>query len=239
MIELKLVRSYPRELIALDEVGRSPLSGPVVVGALRVRVPDAAVLETLVRSFRRNGVKDSKALSGEARARLLEKLGVPALPFRKRGSFRWKGLDLAFITWEMDHAVIDRENIYRASLRGMREAAASLQTGPRDEATLLIDGPSTLRGDRAEPWEEIPLVKGDVRSSLVGLAAVVAKEARDAHMREMHARYPGYGFDTNVGYPTRAHRRAIAELGPCPIHRRSFGTVRAYVAPDAGTGSVG
>ncbi|MFL5785972.1 MAG: ribonuclease HII, partial [Bacteriovoracaceae bacterium] len=202
MIELKLVKNFPREIIAVDEVGRSPLPGPVVIGGLRVVVNDYNSLITLLRSLRRNGVKDSKLLTSETRLELLEKFGVRDVPFRQKGEFSWKGLEIQHVTWDMNHEIIDTENIFQASMRGMKEAALELQNGDRSQTTVLIDGQCKLRwGEEASPWEEITIVKGDVKSSLVGLAAIIAKEKRDAFMKEMHALYPVYGFDTNAGYP--------------------------------------
>lgn len=231
MIELKLVKNFPREIIAVDEVGRSPLSGPVVIGALRVVIPDHESLISLLRSFRRNGVKDSKLLTGDDRRELLRKFGVRDVPFRQKATFTWKNLELTHVTWDMDHSVIDSENIFQASMRGMKEAALEIQSGDRTFTTVLIDGQCRLRWPEGEasPWEEITIVKGDVKSSLVGLAAIIAKEKRDAFMREMHALYPVYGFDTNAGYPTPFHRKAIEVHGPCPIHRKSFAKVKEFI----------
>lgn len=101
MIELKLIKNFPQEIIAVDEVGRSPLSGPVVIGALRVLVHDYDSLITLLRSLRRNGVKDSKLLQATGRQEILQKLKIPDLPYREKGSFTWKGLELSFVTWDM------------------------------------------------------------------------------------------------------------------------------------------
>lgn len=231
MIELKLIKNFPREIIAVDEVGRSPLSGPVVIGALRIVVQDYQSLITLLRSLRRSGVKDSKLLSHEHRAELLQKFGVKDMPFRQKGNFSWKGIDLTYVTWDMDHQTIDSENIFQASMRGMKEAATEVQSGDRTLTTVLIDGQCKLRWteNEATPWEEITIVKGDVKSSLVGLAAIIAKEKRDAFMREMHALYPVYGFDTNSGYPTPFHRKAIEVHGPCPIHRKTFSKVKEFI----------
>ena len=231
MIELKLIKEFPREIIAVDEVGRSPLSGPVVIGALRIVVQDYQSLITLLRSLRRNGVKDSKLLSPENRALLLQKFGVSDAPFRQKGIFSWKGIELTHVTWDMDHSIIDRENIFQASMRGMKEAALEVQSGEKKLTTVLIDGQSRLRWNENEtpPWEEITIVKGDVKSSLVGLAAIIAKEKRDAFMKEMHSLYPVYGFDTNAGYPTPFHRKAIEVHGPCPIHRKSFSKVKEFI----------
>jgi ribonuclease HII len=230
MIELKLVQNFPQEIIAVDEVGRSPLSGPVVIGALRILVNDYESLISLLRSLRRSGVKDSKVLTGPERALLLQKFKIPLLHFREKGIFSWKGLDISFVTWQMEHTIIDQENVLEASLRGMKEAALHLQEGSLVETTVLIDGHCKLRWCEERPsWKEIVIVKGDVKSSLIGLAAIIAKEKRDDHMKDMHVLYPNYGFDTNVGYPTREHRKAIERYGPCDIHRKSFNKVKEFI----------
>ncbi len=230
MIELKLVTQFPQEIIAVDEVGRSPLSGPVVIGAVRLVVSDHASLIGLLRSLRRCGVKDSKQLPHEQRMRLLRKFMIQNLPYREKGIFHWKGIDLSFVTWNMDHDVIDRENIFAASMRGMKEAANFLSVGDKSLTTVLIDGQSKFRWE-TEPagWREIPIIKGDIKSSLIGLASIIAKEKRDAFMREMHELFPQYGFITNYGYPTREHRLAIEEHGPCPIHRLTFSKVKEFI----------
>lgn len=227
MIETKLIHSFPREIIAVDEVGRSPLSGPVVIGGVRVRVESSEFLLTLLRSLRRNGVKDSKVLSSEARQVVLQKFGIDNLPFREKGRFIWKGLEISFVTWEMDHDVIDSENIFQASMRGMREAALELASADKSQTTLLVDGHCKLRGEELE-WEEHTIIKGDAKSPLIGLAAIIAKEKRDGFMKLMHELYPHYGFDTNVGYPTPSHRKAIEVHGPCLIHRKSFNKVKEF-----------
>lgn len=230
MIELKLICDFPQEIIAIDEVGRSPLSGPVVIGAIRVVVPDHQSLITLLRSLRRNGVKDSKLLSSDNRKQLLEKFKIMEIPFRRPGAFQWKGLEINYVTWEMDHDVIDSENIFQASMRGMKEAALFLSSSDKGRTTVLIDGHMKLLWkNEAQPWTEVAIIKGDVKSSLIGLAAIVAKEKRDQLMRQMHELYPHYGFQTNFGYPTREHRRAIEEHGPCPIHRKTFNKVKEFI----------
>lgn len=230
MIELKLIKTFPHEIIAIDEVGRSPLAGPVVIGGLHLLVDNYDSLIALLRSFRRIGVKDSKELSHADRKALLEKLNVPELAFRERGTFEWKGIKLSHVTWEMDHEVIDRENIFEASMRGMKEAALSLAGENKKDITVLIDGHCKLRwGEEASPWNEITIIKGDVKSSLVGLAAIIAKEKRDAFMKAKHLEFPVYKFDTNAGYPTKDHRRAIEEHGPCPIHRKTFNKVKEFI----------
>ncbi len=230
MIELKLIKNFPQEIIAVDEVGRSPLSGPVVIGALRVLVHDYDSLITLLRSLRKNGVKDSKLLQASDRDELLRKFKIPNLPYREKGAFSWKGLELSYVTWDMSHEVIDTENIFQAAMRGMKEAAICLQSGDRALTTVLIDGHVKLRWqEESSPWNEISIIKGDVKSSLVGLAAIIAKEKRDSFMKEMHILYPHYAFNTNMGYPTKEHRQTIEVHGPCPIHRKTFGKVKEFV----------
>lgn len=232
MIELKSLLNYPQDIIALDEVGRSPLSGPVVIGAVKISVTDPKLLQSLIRFLKRKGVKDSKLLTTETRLELLSELGISKNPFRQKGEINLKGFTIHFVTWEMDHHVIDSENILAASLRGMKEAALFLSAEDKSQTTLLIDGPLKLRWEKESPFREVPIVKGDTKSPLIALAAIIAKERRDELMREMHLLYPQYGFQTNVGYPTREHRRAIAELGPCPIHRKSFNKVKEFIPVD-------
>lgn len=229
MVELKHLLSFPQEVIALDEVGRSPLSGPVVIGAIRLMVQEPESLKSLIRYLKRKGVKDSKLLSSEKRDEVLKTLGINLLSFREKGEIQLKGFAISFVSWDMDHEVIDQENILNASLRGMKEAALSLASVDKTQTTLLIDGQMKLRwGESESPWREVTIVKGDVRSALIGLAAIIAKEMRDKYMRQMHEIYPIYGFATNVGYPTPSHRKAIAEHGPCPIHRKSFAKVKEF-----------
>lgn len=240
MIELKLITEFPQEIIAVDEVGRSPLSGPVVIGAVRLVVNDHASLIGLLRSLRRCGVKDSKQLPHEQRMKLLEKFMIQNLPYREKGIFRWKGIELSFITWNMDHDVIDQENIFAASMRGMKEAVAFLSVGDKSQTTVLIDGQSKFRWETTPAeWREIPIIKGDIKSSLIGLASIIAKEKRDSWMRQMHENYPQYGFITNYGYPTREHRLAIQEHGPCPIHRLTFSKVKEFIRESKKTEEVG
>ena len=234
MLELKLIPEFPCEIIATDEVGRGPLGGPVVVGAVRLRVECADDLRALLKFLRPKGIKDSKALSEAGRKKVLSKLGVEDLGFRNKGELLLKGVAIQYVTWDMDHAVIDEENILGASLRGMREASLHLSQSENLQTHVLIDGHMKFRwGNETSPWNEIPLIKGDSRSLLIGLASIIAKVKRDEYMRQMHELYPQYGFNSHFGYPTASHRKAIQTHGPCPIHRKSFKGVREYVGAEA------
>ena len=230
MLELKLIQDFPQEIIATDEVGRGPLGGPVVIGSVRVMVENKEALTRLLKFLRLRKVKDSKKLLREDRLKILKKLGVIDLPFRQKGALNLKGVEVSYITWDMDHEVIDRENILAASLRGMKESCQELSEGKKIDTTVLIDGHMKLRwGKKVSPWNEIPIIKGDSKSVLIGLASIIAKEKRDAFMREMHELYPQYGFNSHYGYPTRQHKTAIKEFGPCAIHRKTFKGVKEFL----------
>lgn len=111
---------------------------------------------------------------------------------------------------------IDRYNILRATHLAMHRAIAQLQPLP---ALLLIDGP------HFEPYENVPhrcVIRGDTQLASIAAAAILAKAYRDTLMRRLACSFPGYAWETNVGYPTRAHRKAIQQLGITPHHRQSF-----------------
>lgn len=230
MLELKLITEFPQEIIATDEVGRGPLSGPVVIGAIRILVQDKESLKIFLKLLKAKGIKDSKKISTDERLIVLKKLGIEELPFREKKTLILKGIELSCVTWEMDHEVIDQENILAASLRAMKEASQFLSTSKKKQTTVLIDGHMKLRwGKKISPWNEIPIIKGDSKSLLIGLASIIAKEKRDAYMRTMHELYPQYGFNKHYGYPTKKHREAIKDHGPCLIHRKTFKGVKEFL----------
>lgn len=230
MLELKLIQTFPHEIIATDEVGRGPLGGPVVIGAVRVLVQDKAALKTLLKFLKLRGIRDSKKLKCDDRQKVLSKIGIEESSFREKKNISLRGLELSFVTWDMDHEVIDQENILAASLRGMKEATQFLSDPENLETTVLIDGHLKLRwGSLSSPWKEIPIIKGDAKSLLIGLASIIAKEKRDSFMRTMHELYPHYGFNSHFGYPTKGHREAIKVHGPCLIHRKSFKGVKEFI----------
>ncbi|HEV2673825.1 MAG TPA: ribonuclease HII [Aliidongia sp.] len=153
-----------------------------------------------------DGLDDSKVLSAEARAHYVSVLRRVAII----------GIGAASVD------EIDRINILQASMLAMARAVARLSRGPD---VALIDG------NRAPKLScrAVTLVKGDTLSLSIAAASVVAKETRDRAMVQLHARYPGYGWASNVGYPTAAHRAALGVIGLTRHHRRSFGPVRALL----------
>jgi ribonuclease HII len=153
------------------------------------------------------GLADSKRL-GAGRRRVLE------VEIRARA--------LAWCIARAQVGEIDRINILQASLLAMRRAVEGLQPKPE---RVLVDGSHYPAIDIAGE----AIVKGDSLVPAISAASILAKQARDAEMLALHALYPGYGFDHHKGYPTRQHVRALEELGPSPVHRRSFAPVRRVV----------
>jgi ribonuclease HII len=179
-------------IAGVDEVGMGPLAGPVVAAAV-----------VLPPGVRLDGLRDSKQLAPEARARLDARI-------------RELALDVC-VAW-LEPEEIDRLNIYRAGLEAMRRAVAGLCAEPD---WLLVDArqiPGTALRQRA-------LVRGDATVGAIAAASIVAKVWRDARMRELDRVFPGYGFARNSGYATAEHRRALRERGPSAAHRRSFAPV--------------
>jgi ribonuclease HII len=121
---------------------------------------------------------------------------------------------------------IDALNILRASHLAMRRAIDGLARRPDH---LLVDGNMIPRG-LTLPAEA--LVKGDARSLSIAAASIVAKVARDRIMCELAADFPGYGWDSNAGYPTKSHKQALVRLGVTPHHRVSFKPVHNILYPE-------
>lgn len=155
------------------------------------------------------GLADSKVLAAARREALAEAIRENA------------------IAWSIAVATpgeIDEINILRASLEAMARAVAGLGVAPEEVAVDGLHVPPGL----AAPCRAI--VKGDRLVPAISAASILAKTARDAEMIALDSRYPGYGFARHKGYPTAEHLEALARLGPCAIHRRSFAPVRLAIA---------
>jgi ribonuclease HII len=176
----------------VDEVGRGALCGPVVAAAV-----------VLGEGFPTEGLDDSKRLTARQREELDARI-------RERAR--------AFAVGVVDHAMIDRINILRATLLAMKKAVLALPVTPD---LLLVDA---LRVPGLDV-EQQAIVKGDAQSASIAAASIVAKVTRDALMRKLDRKHPGYELARNMGYASEQHRRALRRLGPSPIHRRSFGDV--------------
>jgi ribonuclease HII len=189
-------------IAGVDEVGRGALFGPVVAAA--VILPRG--LGRLVRA----GLKDSKQLTREQREALDKRI---------------RRMALAVSVAEIDAETIDRVNIYQATRLAMLEAVAGLSLTLAPDH-LLIDAMRLDLSGLGHPCAQTRLFYGDALSLSIAAASVVAKVHRDRLMRELDAEHPGYGLAAHKGYATPQHRRSLAALGPCPLHRRSFAPVR-------------
>lgn len=154
------------------------------------------------------GLGDSKKLSEKRREMLFDQIQARAL---------------AWCIARASVAEIDQLNILQASLLAMTRAVQGLKRSPEH---VLVDGNRLPRWD----YSAEPVVKGDSRHPAIGAASILAKVARDREMVAFDAQYPGYGFAGHKGYPTKVHMAALASLGVSPIHRTSFGPVRALLS---------
>ena len=171
-------------------------------GPLAGAVVAAAVVLDPARPI--DGLRDSKRLSAAQRERLT-------------GVIRDRSLGWAL--GRAEPAEIDRLNILGATLLAMQRALEALPVRP---SRALVDGNVCPRLPCDCEW----VIGGDATVPAISAASILAKVARDAEMRELDVRWPGYGFAVHKGYPTRQHLEALARLGPAPVHRRSFGPVR-------------
>lgn len=193
-------------LVGVDEVGRGPLAGPVVAAAaILPREWESAGLPAGLA-----GLNDSKQLSESKRERFHE--------------FLLRSTVVRFSISRVDPAIIDEINILQATHRAMNLALSGLGCVPDH---VLVDGLPV----RSIPYPQTAIVKGDSRSYSIAAASVLAKVTRDRLMAEFDRQWPGYGFAIHKGYPTQQHLAAIAQLGPSPIHRRSFRPLKPADAP--------
>jgi ribonuclease HII len=187
----------------LWEQGLTLVAGVDEVGMAPLAGPVIAAAVILRPGTRIQGVNDSKQLTPEER---------DALEPQIRGACVAVGIGRAEV------AEIDSINIYHAGLLALRRAVLALIPAPQH---VLLDA-RRLR-DLDVPQQAI--VKGDAKSITIGAASIVAKVFRDRLMRELDREHPGYGFAEHKGYPTPEHLEALARLGACAIHRRSFAPV--------------
>ena len=199
-------------IAGVDEAGRGPWAGPVVAAAV-----------ILPLGCRLMGINDSKKLSPQKRRQALGLILSQAVAV---------GVGM------VDPAGIDEINILQATFKAMGFALCSLKEKP---GLIIVDGnkkiprlPAKFTGVPRLParFSNIPqrsIVKGDGLSLSIAAASIVAKCFRDSLMGGYELEYPGYGFARHKGYGTKEHQKALAKLGPCPIHRRSYAPVRALL----------
>jgi ribonuclease HII len=203
--EAVLARAGFGPVAGIDEAGRGACAGPLVVAAA---VLDPAGIRRLTASSAPL-LADSKLLSAQAREEAYDQVLRLAI-------------DWHVVIFSPGH--IDKAGLHVCNVEGMRRAFAGLRARP---GYVLTDG-FPVRGLGAPG---LAVWKGDRVTASVAAASVLAKVSRDRMMRDLHERYPEYGFDRHKGYNTDEHMRALAEHGPCPAHRRSFVNVSKACGP--------
>jgi ribonuclease HII len=184
----------------LWRVGIDHVAGIDEVGMGPLAGPVVAAAVVLPPGTVLDGVADSKQLSA---------------PQRERLDLEIRACAVAIAIGVVEASEIDRVNIYQAAMQAKRDALAGLGVRP---GFVLVDG----REIPGIPVPQSAYPKGDGFVLSIAAASIIAKVYRDALMRRLDGEHPGYGFGKHMGYGTAAHLRALRELGPSPIHRRSF-----------------
>jgi ribonuclease HII len=201
----------PRDLQALEQEalrrGYSTIAGIDEAGRGPLAGPVVAAAVILPAGLIIPGVDDSKKLTAAQREQLFVVIHREAISV---------GVGIG------DHDMVDRINILQATLTAMRQAVSQLTPIPD---FLLIDGISGIPMNIPQRTVK----KGDSLSISIAAASIIAKVTRDRMMVEFDAVYPGYGFAEHKGYGAASHLAAIAQLGPSPIHRKTFGGVKEHL----------
>ncbi len=199
-IEEKLYMDGITSVAGIDEAGRGPLAGPVVVAA--VIMPRESMIE---------GVNDSKKVSEKKREKLYDEIINEAIAY---------GVGI------VNQEEIDRINILNATKEGLTMAIKEMEKDLKEKnrefekpEIILVDALTKIDTDHI-PYRSI--IKGDSKSYSIAAASIIAKVTRDRIMRQWDEVYPVYGFVKHKGYGTANHIAAIKEYGLCPLHRRSF-----------------
>ena len=199
-IEENLYNEGITSIAGIDEAGRGPLAGPVVVAC--VVMPQDSMIE---------GVNDSKKVSEKKREKLYDEIINEAIAY---------GVGI------VSQQEIDKINILNATKEGLTTAIIEMEKDLKEKnrgfdkpEIILVDALTKIDTDHI-PYRSI--IKGDSKSYSIASASIIAKVTRDRIMRQWDEVYPMYGFARHKGYGTSAHITAIKEYGLCPLHRRSF-----------------
>lgn len=199
-IERELYQKGVKSICGIDEAGRGPLAGPVVVAS--VIMPEGSMIE---------GVNDSKKVSEKKREKLYEQIIEEAVAY---------GVGI------IDQNEIDRINILSATKEGLTLCIKELEkdlkeknSGIEKPEIILVDALTKIDTDHI-PYQSI--IKGDAKSYSIAAASIIAKVTRDRIMRQWDEVYPEYGFAKHKGYGTAMHISAIKQYGICPLHRKTF-----------------
>jgi len=211
-LEKELAGQGYTHIIGTDEVGRGPLCGPVVACAAMFKDVSFDIPADNRKQF--DLIRDSKKVSEKQREGVFDFIH----------EYFHVGIGLC------DHETIDRINILEASFLAMKKAIQDLKRsmsrelwdGSEPKFIILVDGnkkiPNLSMDQRA-------VIGGDKLVKSISAASIIAKVTRDRMMKEFALKYPQYGFEKHMGYGTKFHMAALAEHGPCKIHRKSFAPV--------------
>lgn len=187
-----------------DEAGRGPLAGSVFAAAV---ILDPNLIDNEQHREWLSLLNDSKQLTDKQRMYLR--------PMIEQNAQAWAVVEVTAVE-------IDQINILNASIMGMQRALAKLSVTPQH---IIVDGNKWKPYIPEGQVMEIPartVVKGDGKYLSIAAASVLAKTYRDEYMLRLHEQYPQYHWDTNMGYPTKAHYEAIQQYGITPYHRKTF-----------------
>jgi ribonuclease HII len=216
-----------------DEVGRGPLAGPVVAATVMLKIKGENSADSILSyldSLEQIGITDSKKLTAKKREKLLRSLLIEVAHIIPKMNYCLVDnpfFSISFCLSEISPAKIDKINILNASMLAMKESFDSLKDV--DSGLWLVDGNRSPVKDGVVDVEISPIIKGDSKDVLIGLASIIAKEYRDSLMAKLGNKYPGYGFENHAGYPTVFHKEAIRALGVSEIHRKTFKGVKEWV----------
>jgi ribonuclease HII len=190
-------------VIGIDEVGRGPIAGPLVVCACAIMEgTDALSL------FPKGILKDSKQLSEKNRLLIIEKL-EPLLKDKK----------IMYGIGEIDAEEIDGQGLSISIKNAISEALKKVHGGGVEENSFIyLDG--SLHAD--EKYEQETIIKGDEKIAEIALASIIGKVYRDTFMKKLAKEHPSYGFENHVGYGTKVHYEALQKHGLTRHHRKSF-----------------
>ncbi|HLD51233.1 ribonuclease HII [candidate division WWE3 bacterium RIFOXYC1_FULL_40_10] len=205
--ETQLFNQGKKFIAGVDEVGRGPLAGPLVVAAVVLNL-ESILTNNDVLSENYSKINDSKKLPEKMRINLDSFIRTNAIEFS---------------IVEIGVEEIDRTGIGKCNLLGFKRAISRLKIALDHVLTDSFIVPSFA------PEKQTNIVRGDTKSISIAAASIVAKVYRDQIMKTHDSTYPEYGFAKHKGYGTKQHIEAITRNGPCELHRKSFEPVKSFL----------
>lgn len=200
-------------ILGIDEVGRGPCAGPLVIGAVVLRERFDSEKQPVESESWQDDLADSKKLTAKKREKLAPIITEKAI-----------ATSLGWVSAEE----LDEIGLSEALKLATRRAVEKIPRACFSE--IIIDGTNNFLKDTDLEKLVSVLPKADSKIKEVSAASIIAKVARDNYMKELAEKYPGYGFEKHVGYGTATHKKALQTLGPCPEHRKSFKPVSLALA---------